>query len=254
MQTVFSRMHRRALSSTRCRRGTHYDTLGVKRDASLAQIKTAFFALSKEHHPDVPDHKEKPQFHQISEAYNVLRDPVSRRAYDNTLPVAQGPAPSTLHSRHMADTAARLRRTAAAPAQPSGAPATARWRATGFGRGTDPPFPRRPPAPRHAPLPGAHERHHRHPGQRYTPPDPAAQAAAWAARKEALREQKTRGQRYMAGIVLGCGMLFAAGWITAEMGTKLATIAPKEQQAVRVQPIEKCKLEEYFGPHSAGLS
>ncbi|KAJ7199054.1 hypothetical protein GGX14DRAFT_401688 [Mycena pura] len=34
----------------------------------------------------------------------------------------------------------------------------------------------------------------------------------------------------------------------------LATIAPKEQQAVRVQPIEKCKLEEYFGPHSAGLS
>ncbi|KAJ7204121.1 hypothetical protein GGX14DRAFT_398436 [Mycena pura] len=36
--------------------------------------------------------------------------------------------------------------------------------------------------------------------------------------------------------------------------TKLATIAPKEQQAVRVQPIEKCKLEEYFGPHSAGLS
>ncbi|KAJ6516632.1 DnaJ domain-containing protein, partial [Mycena vitilis] len=74
-------MHRRALSSTGCRRGTHYETLGLRREASPDQIKSAFFAMSKEHHPDIPDHKEKPQFHEITEAYTVLRDPVSRRAY-----------------------------------------------------------------------------------------------------------------------------------------------------------------------------
>ncbi|KAJ7237532.1 hypothetical protein B0H12DRAFT_1138638 [Mycena haematopus] len=32
-------MHRRALSSTGCRRGTHYDTLGIRREASVDQIK-----------------------------------------------------------------------------------------------------------------------------------------------------------------------------------------------------------------------
>ncbi|KAJ7655420.1 hypothetical protein B0H17DRAFT_377319 [Mycena rosella] len=52
-------MHRRALSSTGCRRGTHYDTLGIRREATIDQVK-AFFAMSKEHHPDVPHHQEKP--------------------------------------------------------------------------------------------------------------------------------------------------------------------------------------------------
>ncbi|KAJ7885279.1 DnaJ domain-containing protein, partial [Mycena olivaceomarginata] len=112
-------MHRRALSSTGCRRSTHYDTLGLRREASAKQIKTAFFALSKEHHPDVPHHKVKPQFHEITEAYNVLRDPVSRRAYDNTLPAPQGPTASTLHARHLADTAARFRRASRPPPQAS---------------------------------------------------------------------------------------------------------------------------------------
>ncbi|KAJ7454561.1 DnaJ domain-containing protein, partial [Mycena galericulata] len=205
-------MHRRALSSTSCRRGTHYETLGVRRDATKEQLKTAFFALSKEHHPDVPDHKVKPQFHEITQAYNVLRDPVSRRAYDNTLPAPQAHAPSTLHSRHLADTAARFRRASRAASSSSAPPFPARSRPTAH---TETPFPRRPPS--HTPVPGAHDRHHRHPGQRYKPPDPVAQAAAWAAQQEILREQKTRAQRYMASMLLGFGSLLTAGWLVSHM-------------------------------------
>ncbi|KAJ7618942.1 DnaJ domain-containing protein [Mycena rosella] len=197
-------MHRRALSSTGCRRGTHYDTLGIRREATIDQVKKAFFAMSKEHHPDVPHHKEKPQFHEITEAYNVLRDPVSRRAYDNTLPDPQAQPPSTLQARHLADTAARFRRAMRPAASP--APAfNSRARATLHG---EPPFPRREPS--HTPLPGAHDRHHRHPGQRYKPPDPAAQAAAFAAQQADLREQKTRMSRFMTSTFLFCTVVLSA--------------------------------------------
>ncbi|KAJ7026850.1 DnaJ domain-containing protein [Mycena alexandri] len=209
-------MHRRALSSTRCRRGTHYETLGVRREASTDQIKTAFFALSKEHHPDVPHHKEKPQFHEITEAYNILRDPVSRRAYDNTLPAPQAPTPSTLHSRHMADTAARFRR-ASRPQQAASSTSSFSSRP----RHTSPletPFPRRPPS--YTPLPGANDLHHRHPRQRYKPPDPVAQAAAWAEQQEFLREQKTRAPRFMTSIMLGFGAIITAGWLMGGLSHK----------------------------------
>ncbi|KAJ6556607.1 DnaJ domain-containing protein [Mycena vulgaris] len=210
-------MHRRALSSTGCRRGTHYDTLGIRREATTAQVKTAFFALSKKHHPDIPDHKVKPQFHEITEAYNVLRDPVSRRAYDNTLPAPQAHAPSTLQARHLADTAARFRRASRQAAASSSTSAfTARARPTRHTH-TDPPFPRRPPS--HAPLPGSHDWHHQHPGQRYKPPDPAAQAAAWVAQQDMLREQKTRTPRLMAAfgavVMVGLGGLITAAWFTS---------------------------------------
>ncbi|KAF8142710.1 DnaJ domain-containing protein [Mycena galopus ATCC 62051] len=201
-------MHRRALSTTGCRRGTHYDTLGVRREASLDQIKTAFFAMSKEHHPDVPHHKVKPQFHEITEAYNVLRDPVSRRAYDNTLPAPQGPAASTLHARHLADTAARFRR---ASRPPQSSPSTSAFSPrTRHSSPMETPFPRRASAD--IPLAGANDRHHRHPGQRYRPPDPKVQAAAWAAQQALLRENKTRSQRFMASMMLALGMIVTGGW------------------------------------------
>ncbi|KAJ7073095.1 DnaJ domain-containing protein [Mycena amicta] len=208
-------MYRRSFCSSSCRRATtHYEMLGLPRDASPAQIKSAFFALSKKHHPDVPDHKSKPQFHEITQAYNVLRDPVSKRAYDNTLPSVPRQDPSTLHSRHLSDTAARYRRSAAARSSPppsqthSSSPSTSRTRPHPSSS-PNPPFPRRRPDP----LPGAHDRHNRHPGQRYKPPDPVAQAAAWAVKKELMREQKTRTQRYVTGMMLGIGALFGAGWI-----------------------------------------
>ncbi|KAJ7093837.1 DnaJ domain-containing protein [Mycena belliarum] len=202
-------MHHRAFSSTARWRATHYDTLGIRREATTDQIKTAFFALSKEHHPDVPDHKEKPEYHEIIEAYNVLRDPVSRRAYDNILPALQGPGPSTLQSRHLADTAARFRRASRQSASASASSAfTSRERPTAHANS---PFPRRPPS--HTPLPGAHDRHHLHPGQRYRPPDRMKQAAAWRAQQEELREQKTRMPRFMVSAAISSAVLLSAMWL-----------------------------------------
>jgi curved DNA-binding protein CbpA len=66
---------------------SHYDALGIKTGASAKEIKTAFYKLSKKHHPDVnPDDASAAQkFSTISNAYDVLGDPVKRREYDNEL-------------------------------------------------------------------------------------------------------------------------------------------------------------------------
>ncbi len=60
-----------------------YDLLGVPRDASEADIKKAYRRLAMEYHPDrnrAPDAEAK--FKEITEAYEVLRDPEKRAAYD----------------------------------------------------------------------------------------------------------------------------------------------------------------------------
>ncbi len=64
----------------------HYDTLGVKPDASQDDIKKEFRAKAKECHPDHhPGDKEKEAaFKELSIAYGVLGDPDSRRQYDET--------------------------------------------------------------------------------------------------------------------------------------------------------------------------
>jgi molecular chaperone DnaJ len=61
-----------------------YGTLGVARDASDDDIKKAYRKLAMQYHPDrnggAKDAEEK--FKQITEAYDVLRDPQKRAAYD----------------------------------------------------------------------------------------------------------------------------------------------------------------------------
>jgi molecular chaperone DnaJ len=60
-----------------------YQLLGVARDASDADIKKAYRKLAMEYHPDrngLPDAEAK--FKEIAEAYEVLRDPQKRAAYD----------------------------------------------------------------------------------------------------------------------------------------------------------------------------
>lgn len=64
----------------------HYDTLGLKRTADDAQIKTAYRTLVKEWHPDVCRKPEaETRFKEIQAAYSVLSDRSLRRKYDITL-------------------------------------------------------------------------------------------------------------------------------------------------------------------------
>lgn len=57
-----------------------YKTLGVSKDASHKDIKTAFFKLAKEHHPDKGGNPE--EFKRINEAYDILKDPQKRQQFD----------------------------------------------------------------------------------------------------------------------------------------------------------------------------
>jgi curved DNA-binding protein len=60
-----------------------YSILGVSRDASSAQIQRAYRKLARKYHPDVnQDPGAEERFKQISEAYDVLSDPQTRKRYD----------------------------------------------------------------------------------------------------------------------------------------------------------------------------
>jgi curved DNA-binding protein len=61
----------------------YYDALGVSRDASNDEIRTAYRKLARQNHPDVnKDPEAGDRFKEISEAYEVLRDDDKRKAYD----------------------------------------------------------------------------------------------------------------------------------------------------------------------------
>lgn len=67
---------------------THYDTLGIQKDATAAEIKKAYRRMSMKHHPD-RDTGDEETFKKVSEAYEVLSDPQERGNYDNP-PLRQG--------------------------------------------------------------------------------------------------------------------------------------------------------------------
>lgn len=60
-----------------------YDVLGVKRDASQKEIKSAFRKLAQKYHPDAGGDEQK--FKEISEAYETLSDEKKRKEYDQML-------------------------------------------------------------------------------------------------------------------------------------------------------------------------
>jgi molecular chaperone DnaJ len=60
-----------------------YALLGISREASEAEIKKAYRKLAMEYHPDRnPSPEAEVRFKEITEAYEVLRDPQKRAAYD----------------------------------------------------------------------------------------------------------------------------------------------------------------------------
>lgn len=61
----------------------YYKTLGVRRDATASQIKSAYRKLSKQFHPDKNKSAEaEKRFHEVSEAFDVLSDAEKRGIYN----------------------------------------------------------------------------------------------------------------------------------------------------------------------------
>ncbi len=62
----------------------YYETLQVSKQADDAELKSAFRTMAKKYHPDrnQGDDESETRFKEIGEAYEVLKDPQKRAAYD----------------------------------------------------------------------------------------------------------------------------------------------------------------------------
>ncbi len=69
----------------------YYKILGVSEDADAKAIKTAYRKLARKYHPDVSsEHEAEERFKEVTEAYEVLKDPDKRAEYDEVKRYGQG--------------------------------------------------------------------------------------------------------------------------------------------------------------------
>jgi molecular chaperone DnaJ len=78
------------------RRRTHYDILGVERQAAAQQIRSQYRRLAKRYHPDLnPNNPQAArQFREVQAAYDVLSDDDKRREYDREIGIPANPESS----------------------------------------------------------------------------------------------------------------------------------------------------------------
>src|ERR687894_1032259 len=69
----------------------YYDVLGVPREASQEEIRTAYRKLAKDRHPDLEGGSTQ-EFSLLQEAHAVLSDPNRRRQHDEALDLAHAAA------------------------------------------------------------------------------------------------------------------------------------------------------------------
>jgi hypothetical protein len=76
-----------------------YAVLGVPRDATDADIRRAYRAMARRYHPDATGAggRDAALFDRATAAYELLRDPVARGAYDRTLGSGGAPGPRVVH-------------------------------------------------------------------------------------------------------------------------------------------------------------
>ena len=62
----------------------YYDILGLSKSASDSEIKSSYRKLAMKYHPDrnPGDKKAEEKFKEISESYEILKDPQKKAAYD----------------------------------------------------------------------------------------------------------------------------------------------------------------------------
>ncbi len=74
----------------------YYQLLGVKRDATVVELRKAYRKLARKYHPDVNKSPEAARrFTEISEAYEVLSDPDKRKTYDRFGHAGLGSGPAS---------------------------------------------------------------------------------------------------------------------------------------------------------------
>ena len=62
----------------------YYSILGLKKGATVEEVKKAYKTLAKKYHPDVSKHDDaEKKFKEVLEAYQVLSDPEKKQNYDN---------------------------------------------------------------------------------------------------------------------------------------------------------------------------